>query len=729
MEHQLNKFALYQDAQLSSEDPRGSLCKVCSMITIGALVSRSGYAHQPEVRHLRREFESEKGCPLCSLLWTRLSADKAVRFYDKGNEAFDFWQRTVYTEPGSKLMIALDSLVKLVAGPVDDDDPKSLADSRKALQSIRGFCGPLNVLDSIYWKSKRRNILFEGMQELASMTHFPGERDASKFCKADLRLTADYGTSAATFIAHKTVPNDPSCDATFRLLNDWLQDCIHNHPACTREEPICLPGRLVDIGIAGTETQLRLVVPSAEINEPMLPVETTYIALSYCWGPDARRRNSHAMTTSKNIQERIKGFELKMLPQTVQDAIKIARKLKVRYIWVDSLCILQGSELEDQEDWARESVKMGDVYGGAWLTIAAASAKDMQDGILFPRRHYDEESLKLSLGPKVSSTPGTHIYVGSKQSFVDLLDEPLYHRGWTLQERILSGRILICKNDQLAWECQTRFDTESGTPMRGVAQIRFKKDSDPYMVWLCIVTDYSARSLSHPSDKLVAIASLASRFAAIYKRTPEQYLAGLWKSTILDDLLWAHSAILNGQKQPRGRPLEFRAPSWSWASVDGNVRWPASASVLGSFDAELVDSCIERVSGQPFGQVSAGKLILKGPLHHVVINGGVIELSVVKNETRGHLKNRKTRRILDLYLDVSDNPDLSGLSSWMQSTQSSEIWLFQIARKAFLIVVPIPGKVDRVFRRVGTAFQLRNLKLRVPFWEFDHTEIATITIE
>ncbi|KAF2031440.1 HET-domain-containing protein, partial [Setomelanomma holmii] len=72
---------------------------------------------------------------------------------------------------------------------------------------------------------------------------------------------------------------------------------------------------------------------------------------------------------------------MNLIPKTIHDAIIFTRKLGVHFLWADSLCIIQG----DVEDWNRQSSMMADVYGGAWLTIAASWGVSMQDGIFLSR--------------------------------------------------------------------------------------------------------------------------------------------------------------------------------------------------------------------------------------------------------------------------------------------------------------------------------------------------------
>jgi hypothetical protein len=204
--------------------------------------------------------------------------------------------------------------------------------------------------------------------------------------------------------------------------------------------------------------------------EVLSPYPNRYIALSYCWGPQTLK--PFATTTSANIKDRKLGIPLEQLPQTFQDAITITRGLGIRYLWIDALCILQGHDSEAKADWSRESMKMADVYGGAYVTIAAANASNVHEGFL--RRKIPKEAYQMKLGLMSIQDPSIRgtVSLSTRNSFCQSMDEPLYHRGWTLQERILSPRVLICNKDQYAWECQCRTETESGEHMHSIGAMR-----------------------------------------------------------------------------------------------------------------------------------------------------------------------------------------------------------------------------------------------------------------
>jgi hypothetical protein len=173
-----------------------------------------------------------------------------------------------------------------------------------------------------------------------------------------------------------------------------------------------------------------------------------YVALSYCWG-DAQEDTK---TKGTNLKARLKEVDWSQLPQTIKDAVKVTRSLGLTYLWVDVLCIIQ----DDVQDCATELAKMSSVYHGATLTISAARAEHSSEGFLGDR------VLSKAYGGALFRLPyhhgeGDNIVRGSvllaRGSIRDDFDEPIDERGWTMQEHILSRRLLRFGSKQTTWKC------------------------------------------------------------------------------------------------------------------------------------------------------------------------------------------------------------------------------------------------------------------------------------
>lgn len=81
-----------------------------------------------------------------------------------------------------------------------------------------------------------------------------------------------------------------------------------------------------------------------------------YVTLSHCWG---QTDSIHSIQTERhNLRDHKKVIKFLSLPKTFQDAVTLCRELGIKYLWIDSLCIIQN----DEADWVTESAKMGSIY-------------------------------------------------------------------------------------------------------------------------------------------------------------------------------------------------------------------------------------------------------------------------------------------------------------------------------------------------------------------------------
>ncbi|OCL07138.1 HET-domain-containing protein, partial [Glonium stellatum] len=319
-----------------------------------------------------------------------------------------------------------------------------------------------------------------------------------------------------------------------------MAKCERKHKACSITNAP-LPTRAIDVGSADSDT-LRLVETAGQTSK--------YVALSHCWG-----KCRAFLTTRANLNDRKRGFRMADLPGTFRDAVRVVRSLGIRYVWIDSVCILQG----DVDDWEIESAKMAGVYENATLVIAAANAADDGEGFLKERKRQ---------------------YMPTSDPY-----PPLHNRAWTLQERYLSIRIIFFYSLNLQWECKQAVWHELGRD--NVRNNRLVQEIIPqplengglsYCGWYKMVQDYTSRAITYETDKLPALSALAARVAQESKDT---YLAGIWKGDLLRGLLWYREVRRRFRAQESSLPFSntgekpqrkvFIAPSWSWASFPGAV--------------------------------------------------------------------------------------------------------------------------------------------------------------
>jgi hypothetical protein len=163
---------------------------------------------------------------------------------------------------------------------------------------------------------------------------------------------------------------DPLLEQCLETLKFWLDDCINKHDGCPHNIKRQLPSRIIDVSNSSGVQEPYLLADTAA----MPP--TAYVALSHCWGGIIPVRTSRA-----NLASYQRALPLASLLRTFCDAVTLTRCLDFRYLWIDSLCIIQ----DDSDDWARELLRMGDIYRYAVLTLSAASATNRADGLLMLR--------------------------------------------------------------------------------------------------------------------------------------------------------------------------------------------------------------------------------------------------------------------------------------------------------------------------------------------------------
>jgi hypothetical protein len=283
------------------------------------------------------------------------------------------------------------------------------------------------------------------------------------------------------------------------FYRERLRTCQEQHGTCNQPDAVPLPKRIIYVGKSNEELRLKDTDNTQGL----------YAILSYCWGES----QNLLKTTSTSLEKHMEGIPFTRLPKTIQDAVEVARELSIDYLWVDSLCIIQGS----QEDWEIESAKMSEYFGNAHITIAASSASNAQAGILAARHGVPEpvkEETELRDGTICT------FLVQERNNKFDNLSESVHHfgplsdRGWAFQENVLSTRTIHYTDSELVWECCTETISESGFMVGSnshafFAQKMLELYPSPSQLWQDLVTNFSRRELTYPSDRLPAISGLA----------------------------------------------------------------------------------------------------------------------------------------------------------------------------------------------------------------------------
>ena len=205
----------------------------------------------------------------------------------------------------------------------------------------------------------------------------PQQREARSEA-GSIKILAERGNPLEWISDWSKVEKDPLMPNAFARIENWLKVCNQTHVECLPlTEPQPLPRRLVDVGKVEGIPDISGQEFSPQFLETLINLKSTngetgrYVILSYCWG-----LSQPVTTQSSTLESRESGFQVKILPKTIQDAVYLTRKFGLRYLWVDALCIVQDSK----DEWAEEALKMGDYYSHAYLTIAASAAADSSQG-------------------------------------------------------------------------------------------------------------------------------------------------------------------------------------------------------------------------------------------------------------------------------------------------------------------------------------------------------------
>jgi hypothetical protein len=339
------------------------------------------------------------------------------------------------------------------------------------------------------------------------------------------------------------------------------------------------PTRLLNVG-NDADVAVRLeVVDQSAFNMP-------YVTLSHRWGQPEPPKLTRA-----SFQELKSGVAKCTFPGTFRDAIYVAIKVGVKYLWIDSLCIFQDSG----EDWKYESQRMAGIYAGALFNISATSSENSQYGCI-------QSPVLPGLVPVLphhgrNPEQTTFIELHDATLFpVDIASSILSTRGWVQQEWELAPATLHCTSAQLHWRCsESRFSEtypegiQYGFDLHDQVQSRLAHDVTLFDLqslivsavqgsteatwlnaintWLNLIRKYSSKKLTKEDDRFIAIGGLKNAISECFNNsTLVQYHSGLWSQYLIEQLNWKSTDVNCHRRQ-----INVAIPTWSWASIEASV--------------------------------------------------------------------------------------------------------------------------------------------------------------
>ncbi|KAI3324604.1 HET-domain-containing protein [Xylariaceae sp. AK1471] len=356
----------------------------------------------------------------------------------------------------------------------------------------------------------------------------------------------------------------------FELLRQWLQDCDSNHAGCDEEAKetlqMIVPTRLIDVGKKGSPNVHLLETYYGWISQVQ---HFRYIAVSHPWGDKVE--HNHYCTTRLNIDHHKAGIPIDVLPDTFKDAILVTREFGVQYLWIDSLCIVQG----EGGDFDEEAKHMETVFSSAYCVIAATRAKGMSSGFIKSRP--ERKVVKFERPGKTS------FYVCETiDNFQrDVIEGSLNKRGWVLQERALARRTIYFAENQTYWECGFGVRCETLTRMKNnqaalLGDPKFPKvatDSPKggqIRLYELLYKQYSRLQFTKAYDRPLAIAGLEQRLIRAFD-TQGGY--GVFTRYFGRSLLWQRDTTASQAMKPIQFPKtqQYQVPSWSWMAYEGAI--------------------------------------------------------------------------------------------------------------------------------------------------------------
>jgi hypothetical protein len=420
----------WANTTLPSLRTSGANCRACALILSGVLLhhDRFATANEDNVRIKAESFASKPG----RTLQGHLSVE--VRWKE---------QDTQYDECQD-----------------DQQGDVGYPDLKLEFFTDRGWC--LILLRSHY----------SPLQSRSAIHYIIAPRFASSAVMRMLMYTYVDGESNFSAISRgRPISKNPLQDAGLSTARGMIETCLSSHSRCRQSKPTILPRRVLDLLLDPDSKSV--VLHESEWNDDEQRYEHgEYVALSHVWGT-----GKGPTTTKETLQSHLKEIAWSTLPRAFQEAVVLTRALGIRYLWIDALCLIQ----DDTQAKLEESVTMDEIFGNAYLTIAATSAADSSSQPLFPAK---TQPFRIQATDNKGQT--SRVYVReqpSHYSFKAPFDEgshmnewelpfniseeanlhtPLLKRAWAYTERLLSPRVLHFTKSEMIMECREGYSCECG---------------------------------------------------------------------------------------------------------------------------------------------------------------------------------------------------------------------------------------------------------------------------
>lgn len=362
--------------------------------------------------------------------------------------------------------------------------------------------------------------------------------------------------------------------------------CVIDHTKCSGAVVAALPHRILRLAhkLDGT-IQVRIEEPKGK--------QAIYACLSHRWGG-----SESCMATRVSYSGLLDEVPWSSIPPTFQDAIRFTLALGIKYIWIDSLCIIQ----DDPLDWQEQAGHMASIYQNSFITLAATSSGNNESGCFWNLDTEYERNFLTDAGLMSVRKTLKHwerIWTSNSASAF-----PLLSRAWVFQERLLAPRVLHFSSSELIWECMELGNCECG---------QFDPLSNPKLhdwtsekSWQAAVELFSALELTYEHDRLPALLGFA-RYYAKSAGFPldSAYMAGSWKETMHTDILWRVESVASTLRE--GKPLLCRCFDLMNSGLEQSLQWRCEYS----YSAACSIQCLQERKLCRYAKSAAASVSLK----------------------------------------------------------------------------------------------------------------------
>ncbi|KAL7936146.1 heterokaryon incompatibility domain-containing protein [Trichoderma chlorosporum] len=533
--------------------------------------------------------------------------------------------------------------------------------------------------------------------------------------------------------AHKSPVfyNNTGAESSLKRVSNWLNECSSKHGSCMSSLLAQLPKRVLEItSDSQGHINVRLIEDFAE--------QEKYICLSHRWGASTHL----CQTTIESLPAHLERIPWSRLPKTFQDAAKVAVWLGIKYIWIDSLCIIQDSS----DDWKDQAAQMCEIYSGAFVTLAAAWSADSDVGLF-----RESPSFKVHSSPSIGTQAASYLIrrapehttwdvAGVLQMTPEL---PLLSRAWVYQERLLSPRIVYFTRYEVAFECAGNNREKicecehipggiwgggsngagggrgEHTDFRKLYHFEGLHTSNVAEIkkyWHQIVEEYSGLRISFTSDRLPALSGVARQYGTTHSADLGRYVAGMWENCFPSELLWYCAS-----RKTHDRPDTYCGPTWSWISTGNITSYATGCPRVYPEDLEVLNISFNLNGPDKYASISDATMDVRGYL----ARGTLIEVHNAHSDTSSIHFEGISGNSLTFHYDYPLNqtgPQRIPFGSQIYCMKTGFVW----GGNHICLLLRLVNMGENIFERIGLATNVS--KSDLDNWFIDSKNKQTIRL-